>query len=146
MLSPEGLRAPRRNARTHSKKQIRAIADSMSRFGVINPIIADEHGCIVAGHARAEAAKLLGLRRVPVIRVSHLSEAEIRAYMLADNKLAEKAGWDRELLAIEFEELQMALPEFGLDLDSTGFEPGEIDAIVHDFTDGRVNPADVVPA
>ena len=72
-------------------------------------------------------------------------EAEIRAYMLGDNKLAEKAGWDRELLAIEFEELQMALPEFGLDLDSTGFEPGEIDAIVHDFTDGRVNPADVVP-
>jgi ParB-like chromosome segregation protein Spo0J len=93
MLPPRGLRPAQRNARTHSKKQIRQIADSIERFGVISPIIADDRGRIVAGHARVEAAKLIGLKHVPVIRVSHLSETEIRAYMLADNKLAEKAGW-----------------------------------------------------
>jgi hypothetical protein len=145
MLSPKSLRPGSRNARTHSKKQIRQIADSMVRFGVVNPLIADEQGRIVAGHARAEAARLLGLKLVPVIRVSHLSDTEIRAYMLADNKLAEKAGWDREMLAIELEELQIALPEIGLDLGITGFDPGEIDSIMFDFADGRNSAADQVP-
>jgi ParB-like chromosome segregation protein Spo0J len=125
MLPPRRLRPAQRNARTHSKKQIRQIADSIERFGVISPIVADDRGRIVAGHARAEAAKLIGLKHVPVIRLSHLNETEIRAYMLADNKLAEKAGWDREILAIELEELQIALPEIGLDLAITGFDPGE---------------------
>ena len=121
------LRLARRNARTHSKKQIRQIADSMLRFGVINPLIVDEQGRVVAGHGRFAAAELLGLRQLPVIRLSHLTDEEIRAYMLADNRLAEKAGWDRELLAIEFEELQIALPEIGLDLGITGFDPGEVE-------------------
>src|SRR3984893_152120 len=97
MLPPRRLRPAQRNARTHSKKQIRQIADSIERFGVISPIVADDRGRIVAGHARAEAAKLIGLKHVPVIRLSHLNETEIRAYVLADNKLAEKAGWDREI-------------------------------------------------
>jgi DNA modification methylase len=145
MLPPRGLRPAQRNARTHSKKQIRQIANSIERFGVISPIIADDRGRIVAGHARLEAAKLIGLKHVPVIRVSHLSETEIRAYMLADNKLAEKAGWDREILAMELEELQIALPEVGLDLAITGFEPAEVDAIMGDFGEGRVNPADEIP-
>jgi ParB-like chromosome segregation protein Spo0J len=145
MLSPRSLRPGPRNARTHSKKQIQQIADSMVRFGVVNPLVADENGRIVAGHARAEAARLLGLKLVPVIRVSHLSDTEIRAYMLADNKIAEKAGWDRELLAVELEELQIALPEIGLDLGITGFEPGEVDSIMLDFAEGRNNPADQVP-
>src|SRR6266404_2218049 len=130
MLSPHGLRPAHRNARTHSKKQIRQIADSIERFGVISPIIADDRGRIVAGHARAEAAKLLGLKHIPVIRLAHLSETEIRAYMLADNKLAEKAGWDREILATELGELQIALPEIDLDLAITGFDPAEVDAIM----------------
>ena len=117
----------------------------MLRFGVINPLIVDDRGRIAAGHARAEAAKLLGLRQVPVIRLSHLSETEIRAYLLADNKLAEKAGWDRELLAIELEELQIALPEIGLDIGITGFDPGEIDTIMLDFGEGQANPADEIP-
>ena len=91
----------------------------MARFGVINPVVADEHGQIVAGHARVEAARLLGLKQIPVIRLSHLSETEIRAYMLADNKLAEKAGWNREILAIELEELQVALPEIDVDVGIT---------------------------
>ncbi len=145
LLPPNSLRPSKRNARTHSKKQIRQIADSMVRFGAINPVITDEHRKIVAGHARAEAAKLLGLKQIPVIRLSHLKETEIRAYMLADNKLAEKAGWDRELLAVELGELQISLPEVGLDVGITGFEPGEVDAIMLDFAEGQTNPADQIP-
>jgi DNA modification methylase len=145
MLPLRSLRPATRNAHTHSKKQVRQIADSMLRFGVINPLIADDHGRIVAGHGRAEAAKLLGLKLVPVIRLSHLSETEIRAYALADNKLTEKAGWDRELLAIELEELQIALPEIGLDIGITGFDPSEIDSIMLDFAEDRADPADQIP-
>jgi DNA modification methylase len=145
MLPPHSLRPAQRNARTHSKKQIRQIADSVERFGFTNPIIADDHGQIVAGHARAEAAKLLGMRQIPVIRLSDRNKTEIRAFMLADNKLAEKAGWDREMLAVEFEELQIALPEIGFDVGITGFEPGEIDSIMLDFAEERTNPADQIP-
>ena len=145
MLSPRSLRPSPRNARTHSARQIRQIADSMVRFGFVNPLVADDHGRIVAGHARAEAAKLIGLKKVPVIRLSHLSETEVRAYMLADNKLAEKAGWNREMLAVELEELEIALPEIGLDIGVTGFDPGEIDSIMLDFADGQPNPADEIP-
>src|SRR5262249_52104446 len=115
------------------------------RFGIINPIIVDERGRIVAGHARADAANLVGLKHVSIIRLSHLSEAEIRAYMLADNKLAEKAGWDREILNLELEELQVALPEVGLDLTITGFEPAEVDAIMTDFGDDCADPAEEFP-
>src|SRR5215470_10358150 len=88
------------NARTHSKKQIRQIANSIKRFGFNNPVLVDDKQQVIAGHGRVEAAKLLGLRAVPTIRLSHLSEAEKKAYVLADNKLALKSSWDRELLAI----------------------------------------------
>ncbi len=81
-----------RNARTHSKKQIAEIAASIKAFGFNNPVLIDQYGAIVAGHGRVEAAKLLGLGSVPVIRLEHLTDAEKRAYILADNKLAEKAG------------------------------------------------------
>jgi ParB-like nuclease family protein/DNA methylase len=145
MLPVASLRPSKRNARTHSKKQIRQIADSMAKFGVINPIIADDTGELVAGHARAEAAKILGIKRLPVIRLSHLSKEELRAYMLADNKLAENAGWDRELLAIEFQELQLSLPEIGIDLAITGFEPQEVDKVLLDQEGEQANPADEVP-
>jgi DNA modification methylase len=138
------LKAPTRRTRTHSKAQIRAISNSMLRFGVMNPVIADDHLRVVAGSARLEAARQLGLQRIPVIRVSHLSETELRAYALADNKLVEKGGWDREALAIELEELQVALPKIGLDLDITGFDPGEVDAIMTDFAESA-DPADEVP-
>src|ERR1700722_2521692 len=145
MLSPRSLRPAKRNARTHSKEQIQQIVDSMIQFGPINPVITDEYRKIMAGHARVEAAKLLGLKQIPVIRLSHLNETEVRAYMLADNKLAQKAGWDRELLAIELEELQIIMPEFGLDIGITGFDPGEIDSIMLDFAEGQANPADQIP-
>ena len=121
MRSPHSLRPTMRNARTHSKKQIRQIADSMLQFGVINPVITNDKGRIVAGHARVEAAKLAGIRQIPTIRIPHLTETELRAYMLADNKLAEKAGWDRELLAAELEDLLVSSPEIDVDLGITGF-------------------------
>ena len=136
------IRPNPRNARTHSRKQIKKLAAAMKQFGVINPIVVDESGTIYAGHARAEAAKLLGLSHVPVVRPSHLSETEMRAYMLADNKLATLAGWDPELLGTEFADLQIRLPEAGLDLDITGFEPGEIDLIMSDLAEDNANSAD----
>src|SRR5207247_3614002 len=97
------LRPYPNNARTHSKKQIRQIANSITKFGFCNPVLIDDAKQIIAGHGRVEAAKLLGIDAVPTCRLSHLSEADKRAYILADNKLAEKAGWDKELLAIELQ-------------------------------------------
>src|SRR5947199_9747437 len=82
------------NARTHSPKQIRQIARSIDRFGFNNPILTDDHGQIIAGSGRFQAAKLIGLKTVPTVRLSHMSESEKKAYILADNRLAEKAGWD----------------------------------------------------
>jgi ParB-like chromosome segregation protein Spo0J len=145
MASPRSLHPAERNARTHSQGQIKQVANSIGRFGFITPIIVDGRGRIVAGHARAEAAKLLGLRQVPIIRVGHLSETELRAYALADNRLAENSGWDRETLAIELGELQVALPEIDLDIGITGFEPGEVDTILTDFASQQPNPADEIP-
>src|ERR1700682_3954331 len=92
------LRPCASNARTHSKKQIRQIADSIRRFGFTNPVLIGEDGEIIAGHGRVEAAKLLGLESVPTLRLSHLDAAQRRAYVLADNKLAVNAGWNQELL------------------------------------------------
>jgi ParB-like chromosome segregation protein Spo0J len=101
MMPIERLKKPTRNARTHSKSQIEQIANSMRRYGVINPAIVDGSDRVVAGNGRVEAAKLLGRKAFPVIRVTSLSEGELRAYALADNRLPEKAGWDRGILAIE---------------------------------------------
>src|SRR5215216_3180816 len=89
------LRPHPNNTRTHSKKQIRQIAKSIDHFGFNNPVLIDNNNQIIAGHGRVEAAKLSGRLVVPTIRLSHLSEADKRAYILADNKLALKAGWDR---------------------------------------------------
>src|ERR1700733_14432611 len=95
MLPLSALKPMDRNARTHSKRQIEQLAEAMKTFGFINPIIVDGRRNIIAGHARASSAKLLGLKTVPTIAVTDLSEAEVRAFMLADNKLAENSGWDR---------------------------------------------------
>lgn len=140
MRGVNSLKSSPRNARTHNDMQVDLVVDSMSRFGVINPVIVDSQGSIVAGHARWAAAKKMGLRWIPVILVSNLSEEELRAYALADNQIATRAGWNRELLAIELAELQIALPEFGLDLSITGFDPDEIDSILEDF--GEVGALD----
>jgi ParB-like chromosome segregation protein Spo0J len=113
------LKTNPRNAHTHSKRQVKAIAESIRAFGFTNPILVDDEGMILPGHGRYQAAKLLGLDAVPAIRISQLSDAQKRAYVLADNKLAERAGWDRELLAVELGELSMMLPDLGLSVDLT---------------------------
>lgn len=121
----EGLRPYKGNARTHSKKQIRQIADSIQNFGFTNPILVSDDGQIIAGHGRVEAAKLLGLPSVPTIRLSHLDAKQRRAYVIADNKLALNAGWDFELLTTELK----ALIDLDLNLELTGFVMGEIDLL-----------------
>ena len=143
--SPAVLQPRATNPRTHSKKQIRQIAASIERFGFNNPVLIDSRGRIVAGHGRVEAAKLLGLNYVPTIRLEDLTDDEIRAYVIADNKLAENAGWNRELLAIELQGL------FELDIDFdvtiTGFAVPEIDILIGELdADEEDDPADEVPA
>jgi len=127
-LPVASLRPRTRNPRAHSKAQLRQIARSIGRFGFTNPILIDRQGGIVAGHGRVEAAKLLGLSSVPTIRLEDLSEAEIRAYVIADNRLAELAGWDEEILALELQGL--AELELDFDLTITGFETPEIDLLI----------------
>jgi DNA modification methylase len=133
-----------RNARTHSKKQIRQIAKSIRRFGFTNPILVDDELQIIAGHGRVEAAKDLGIDQVPTIRLSGMSEADKRAYVLADNRLAEVAGWDKEILAIELQ----ALIELDFEVELTGFDIADIDIILEDVAGANATtpgPEDEVP-
>jgi DNA modification methylase len=116
-----------RNARTHSEAQVALIAGSIREFGFVSPVLVDGANGIIAGHGRVMAARRLGLATVPVIELAHLSEAQRRAYVLADNRLAEQAGWDREMLALEVADLA----EFGIDLATLGFEAAELDALLH---------------
>ena len=104
-VSPHALKPNPRNARTHSKKQIRQIADSVLAFGFVVPIVVDENNTILLGHGRLAAAIDLDLNEVPVIVLEGLSEAKKRALLLADNKITENAGWDRKRLYIELPEL-----------------------------------------
>jgi ParB-like nuclease family protein len=132
------LRPYRNNARTHSKKQVRQIANSIEKFGFCNPVLIDNNKQIIAGHGRVEAAKLLGIDAMPTCRLSHLSEADKRAYILADNKLAEKAGWDKELLAIELQ----GLIDLDFEIELTGFEMPEIDVILEDAREAKGDPSE----
>lgn len=126
------------NARIHSKKQVRAIARSLSQNGWTNPLLVDERRVIVAGHGRHAAALKLGLKTVPCIILTGLSPAEIRAYRLADNRIALDSTWDEELLALEFEALRID----GIDLELTGFEAAEIDLMIDAERGEPVDPAD----
>lgn len=132
--TPTSLKPYSRNARTHSKKQIKQIASSIERFGFVNPVLIGDDGEIIAGHGRVEAAKQLGLKTVPTLALSHLSKAEKRAYVLADNKLALNAGWDRELLAIELQ----GLIDLDFEVELTGFSLAEIDFVLEEA--GEANP------
>ena len=116
-----------RNARTHSDDQIALIAGSIREYGFTNPVLVDGENGIIAGHGRVIAARTLGLATVPVIELAHLSETQKRAYVLADNRLAEQAGWDKALLALEAADLD----ELGVDFGSLGFEAREIDDLLH---------------
>jgi DNA modification methylase len=120
-----------RNARTHTKRQIKQIAESIRVYGFVNPILVDRNNRIIAGHGRVEAAKLLGMDQVPTIRLEDLSEEQIQSYVIADNKLAENAGWDRAILAVELQHL-LTLDCADFDVTITGFEVAEIDAILAD--------------
>jgi DNA modification methylase len=140
--SPTHLKPRINNPRTHTKKQIEQIAASIKAFGFISPVLIDGADGIIAGHGRVEAAKLIGMSDVPTVCVDHLTAAQVRAYVIADNKLAENAGWDRALLALELQELSV---ELNFDVTVTGFETAEIDLLIQDHNQGTPDEADKVP-
>lgn len=127
-LPVDALRPYANNPRTHSKKQVRQIADSIEEFGWTNPVLIDADNGVIAGHGRIAAAKLLGMSDVPVMSIDHLTDAQKRAYIIADNKLAENAGWDDQLLSIELQALSDL--EINFDIELTGFEMSEIDVLL----------------
>jgi DNA modification methylase len=137
-VSVRSLKAYAGNARRHSKAQIKQIAASIERFGFTNPVLIADDGEIVAGHGRVAAAKLLGIETVPVLRLSHLTEAERRAYVIADNKLALNAGWDRETLAIELQ----GLVDLDFEVELTGFSLAEIDIVLDEARQSAADGAD----
>jgi DNA modification methylase len=136
------LKPAPRNARTHSEAQIQLIANSITEFGFVTPILIDEANTIIAGHGRALGAKVLGWEEGPVIVARGWSEAQKRAYLIADNRIAEKAGWNAELLSIEFGELEA----LAFDLDVLGFSELERRVITARGTVGLTDPDEVPPA
>lgn len=132
---PVALLKPYANTpRRHSREKIKRLRDNINEFGFIVPLLVDTAGVVIAGHARLTAAIELGFETVPVIRLTHLSDAQARAFRIADNRLVELAEWDPAALAIEFE----AIIEDGVDLDLTGFMVPEID-LVFSEVEGKVN-------
>ena len=131
-----------RNSRTHSDAQVAQIAASIKEFGFTNPVLIDAGGGIIAGHGRVLAARKLGLSEVPCIRLEHLTDAQKRAYVIADNRLALNSGWDMEMLKVEFADLQ----ELGFDLELTGFDLDEIKELLAPVgTEGLTDPDDAPP-
>lgn len=130
-----------RNSRTHSAEQVDQIAASIKEFGFLNPIIIDGENGIIAGHGRVMASKKLGVKELPCIDASHLSETQKRAYIIADNKLALNAGWDEEMLRVEFDELSDA----NFDLELTGFSLDEIEALQPEVLTDGLTDEDAVP-
>lgn len=146
MRNLDELKPAHRNARTHSRKQLRQIADSIERFGFTNPVLVDHDDRILAGHGRVAAARLLEMRQIPVLCVGDLSPEDRRAYALADNKIVLNAGWDQELLALE---LQLLI-DIEFDVELTGFSLAEIDFTLDAARDAspdeRDEPLDRIPA
>lgn len=130
------LQAAPHNARTHSKRQIDQIANSIRRFGFTNPILIDDARVIIAGHGRVAAAKDVGLTNVPCVLLSSMTAADKRAYVIADNKLALNAGWDTETLASELR----GLMDSGFEIELTGFDLPEIDLILTDAAEASSDP------
>jgi len=131
-----------RNSRTHSDAQVAQIASSIKEFGFTNPVLIDGGGGIIAGHGRVLAARKLGMSEVPCIRLEHLTDAQKRAYVIADNRLALNSGWDTEMLKVEFADLQ----ELGFDLELTGFDLDEIKELLAPVgTEGLTDPDDAPP-
>lgn len=130
-----------RNSRTHSDAQVNKIAASIKEFGFLNPVIVDGSNGIIAGHGRIMAAQKLGLDEVPVIEAAHLTEAQKRAYIIADNRLALDAGWDDEMLRVELDDLK----NLDFDLSLTGFDADEIADLFPDETTEGLTDEDAVP-
>lgn len=130
-----------RNARTHTDEQVALIAASIREWGWTMPVLVDETGNLIAGHGRVLAARQLGLTSIPTMRARGWSDAQIRAYRLADNQLAQRAGWDDELLHLELTDLQGA----GYDLDLIGFGERELAELLAERTEGLTDPDDVPP-
>ena len=143
----ESLTLRANNPRTHSEAQIKQLMRSIEHFGFINPVLIDGEGQLIAGHGRVEAAMRLGFVNIPAICLADMSEDDIRAYVIADNRLAEQAGWDNDLLALELGALVDL--EIDYDLTLTGFELPEIDVILQgigdDPGDNAQDPADQIP-
>jgi DNA modification methylase len=129
-----------RNSRTHSDEQVTQIAASICEFGFTNPVLIDSNGTIIAGHGRVMAAKKVGLTEVPCLRLQHLSPSQIRAYVIADNKLALNAGWDDEMLKAEL----LTLQEEGFNTDLTGFSDDELNALLNsEIIEGQTDPDEI---
>jgi len=129
-----------RNSRTHSDEQVTQIAASIREFGFTNPVLIDSNGTIIAGHGRVMAAKKVGLAEVPCLRLKHLSPSQIRAYVIADNKLALNAGWDDEMLKAEL----LTLQEEGFNTDLTGFSDDELNALLNsEIIEGQTDPDEI---
>ena len=135
-VSVSKLRPYAKNARTHSKTQIWQIAESIKTFGFTNPVLISDDDEIIAGHGRVAAAKVLGMENIPTVRLSHLNAAQRRAYIIADNKLALNAGWDREVLAIELQ----ALVDLDFGVEITGFSLAEIDLVLAEARESSPDP------
>ena len=133
-----------RNAHTHSKAQIRQIAESIKLLGFGAPVLVDDTFTLIAGEGRWKAAELLGIGEIPAVQLLGLSEAQKRALALADNKIGGNAGWDRQRLAIELPELAELLIKENLDISLTGFSPAEIDQLQIDFEENSEDPDDEI--
>lgn len=140
-ISTEELIPYARNSRTHSDEQVAQICGSIKEFGFTNPVLIDADGVIIAGHGRTMAAQRLKMKEVPCLRLSHLTEAQKKAYVIADNKLALNAGWDDEMLALELGELK----ELDFDLSLTGFDDDELNALLVEAVEEGLVDEDEVP-
>ena len=132
-VSVDNLKAYERNARTHSDEQVQQVAESIKEFGFTNPVLIDENNELIAGHGRTMAAKSIGMKEVPAIRLKGLTAAQKKALRIADNQLALNAGWDEELLRIELGELQ----ELDFNLDVMGFSDEELDLLLDGRSTGK---------
>lgn len=146
-ISTETIKPYGNNPKCHGNKQVQQIVNSITEFAFTNPILIDEDNIIIAGHGRLLAAKKLEMAKVPVIKLLHLSEAQKKAYRIADNKLTECGNWDQDLLTLEFQELDKLELDFSLDI--TGFDNADIDVLLDSsLTDKKVKPdekANAVP-
>ena len=140
MLATKDLIPYARNTRTHSDEQVNQIVSSIKEFGFTNPVLVDQDNMIIAGHGRVMAANKLKLGKVPTICLKHLTEAQKKAYIIADNRLALNAGWDEDMLKVELEELN----DLEFDISLLGFEDKEIESLLSEPTEGLTDE-DAVP-